>query len=153
MIAPPGAWAGYGARMPSPVTGPADEPTEPDGGDGGDGREGRDASDAPDAPRAARRRIAVVWTALCLAGLGATFALGGGGEAVVPTDRERPPPPVPSAPAPTPTEINCEWVADEIEWTRAEWARRTHPPGLQTIVRDYSVPEECGPTLERRGLR
>ncbi|MEU3603511.1 hypothetical protein ABZ714_33100 [Streptomyces sp. NPDC006798] len=122
--------------MPSPEEGPADEPAAPDG---------------PAARRPARRRIAAVWAVLCLGGLGATFALGGGGEAVGPTDRRPPPPAVSPTPLPTPTEINCEWVADEIEWTRAEWQRRTNPPG-RAIVRDIGYPAECKPVLERRGL-
>ncbi|MFE0421610.1 hypothetical protein [Streptomyces sp. NPDC058953] len=103
--------------------------------------------------RRARRRITAVWAALCLTGLGATIALGAGGEAVGPTDRAPVPRTIPSPiPTPTPTAVNCEWVADEVEWFRAEEARRTPVPGRMT-VRDMAVPKECAAVLEARGLR
>ncbi|CAL9441404.1 hypothetical protein SUDANB176_02254 [Streptomyces sp. enrichment culture] len=102
----------------------------------------------------ARRRIAVGWAVLCLAGLAATSALDAGPS----TD-------TPESPAgdPAPTgayAVDCQKIADHVEQARAgaERERRealdpsASPGHPNATFRTVTVPEECADELEDRGL-
>ncbi|GAB3167885.1 hypothetical protein [Streptomyces incanus] len=100
-----------------------------------------------------RRRIAVGWAVLCLAGLAATSAL----DAEPSTDASEFP-----AEETTPTgtyAVDCQEIADHVERFRAEAERERREaldpsatPGRPNATdRTMSVPEECADELEDRG--
>ncbi|CAL9342591.1 hypothetical protein [Streptomyces radiopugnans] len=102
----------------------------------------------------ARRRIAVGWAVLCLAGLAATFALGTEPSA----DTRRSPG---GEPAPTGTyAVDCRELADDVAQARAEAERERRealapsatPVRPNATLRTVMVPEECADEFEDRGL-
>ncbi|WP_410539820.1 hypothetical protein [Streptomyces sp. KL2] len=106
----------------------------------------------------ARRRIAVGWAVLCLAGLAATLALGTEPSA----DTRRSPG---GEPTPTGTyAVDCRELADDVAQARAEaeaeaererreaLAPSATPVRPNATLRTVMVPEECADEFEDRGL-
>ncbi|MFF2845049.1 hypothetical protein ACFVT5_01785 [Streptomyces sp. NPDC058001] len=100
-----------------------------------------------------RRRMVVVWAALCLAGIAATSAL----TAEPDTDKPKSPTEEPTATRP----VDCEEIADRLEQGRAEGERARqealNPTATPThrgtlTVTDMAVQEECIDVLKDRGL-